>query len=135
MQTSPTIIHWNWLNYGQFLNYQVQIKQILLTDAVLWSNVRSVKIFFAKDFLQLNFISLMVFFTWHCSIIILSFPEKISCHICTAILPPQPPPNPQSQSLIIKFKLNVYKTYVSSIYVLFNVECSRFLKLILLNKP
>ena len=54
--------------------------------------------FFVKHFLQLNFILLTFFSTWHCCIVILTFPNDIILYCLTAI------------PLDIELKMNVYKT-------------------------
>ena len=65
--------------------------------------VGGMRIFFVQDFLHLTFSSLAFFLTWHCCIIILTFPQNIILCFHTAI--------PQD----IELKLNVYKIYVHSI--------------------
>ena len=72
--------------------------------------VGGVRIFFAKDFLQLTFSSLP-FFDVTSLYYILTFPKNIIFHVHTA--------NPMD----IELKINVYKTHVRSNYVLFPGGC------------
>ena len=78
---------------------------------VLWWGVSSWKSedFFVKDFLQLTLSSLAVFLTWHHCIIILTFPKNIIFQHFHRAFP-----------LIMELKMNVYRTYVRSICVLFS---------------
>ena len=80
------------------------------------------KDFFARDFLPLTCSSLRFFLTWHLCIIILTFPKNIILNFHTAI------------PLTIELKMNVYKTYVHSIHVLFPGVCEGVSKLGLLKQ-
>ena len=66
---------------------------------------------FCQGLPSTNFSLLTFFFLWHRYIAIMTFPKDVIFYFYTAI------------PLDIELKMNVYNTYVCSIYVLFPGEC------------
>ena len=77
---------------------------------------------FANDFLQLTYSLSAFFLTWYCCVIVLNFAKNVFFYFHIEI------------PLVMGDKLNVYKTYVCSIYVLFPGGCAEASKPVLWSK-
>ena len=97
---------------------------LVIVRTILWRGVRSCgsEDIFVNDFFQLIFSSLPFFLTWHCCTIILIFSKNFILHFYFAI------------PLNIELKINICKTYIRSVYIIFPRWCERASKLVLLNK-